>query len=131
MDQGSYPFTARGCYRMNESKRDQLIDAYLAGMDHGDKDSLRDAFASDIVHEHPVRNVNGIDDLVVFKVDEQPPQETEHEVSRRIHAPEASVVQGRKVGTVEGEPIDVQFCDVYEFNADESSITKLSVYVRE
>jgi len=51
-------------------------------------------------------------------------------VSRRIHVPEASVVQGRKVGTV-GESVDVQFCDVYEFNADESAITTLSVYVRE
>jgi len=116
---------------MNESKRDQLIDSYLDGMDHEDRDLLRDAFAPDIVHEHPVRNVEGIEDFLAFKVDEQPPQESEHKVSRRIHVPETSVVQGRKVGTVEGESVDVQFCDVYEFNADESAITKLSVYVRE
>ncbi|ELZ39084.1 hypothetical protein C471_08930 [Halorubrum saccharovorum DSM 1137] len=116
---------------MNESKRDQLIDSYLNGMDHEDKALLRDAFAPDIVHEHPVRDVRGIEDFLVFKVDEQPPQESEHKVSRRIHVPEVSVVQGRKVGTVEGQPVDVSFCDVYEFNADESSITKLSVYVRE
>lgn len=116
---------------MNESKRDRLIDSYLDGMDHEDRDSLRDAFAPDIVHEHPVRNVEGIEDFLSFKVDEQPPQESEHKVSRRIHVPEASVVQGRKVGTVERESVDVQFCDVYEFTADESAITKLSVYVRE
>lgn len=116
---------------MNEDKRDQLIDHYLNGMDQEDKDLLRDTFASDIAHEHPERDIEGIDEFLTFKVDEQPPQESEHEVSRRIHGPEASVVQGRKVGTVEGEPIDVQFCDVYEFNEDESAITKLSVYVRE
>ncbi|ACM57632.1 nuclear transport factor 2 family protein [Halorubrum lacusprofundi] len=116
---------------MNESNRDQLIDSYLNGMDHEDKELLRDAFAPDIVHEHPVRNVKGIEGFLAFKVDEQPPQESEHKVSRRIHVPEASVVQGRKVGTVEGESVDVQFCDVYEFNADKSAITTLSVYVRE
>jgi len=87
---------------MNESNRDQLIDSYLNGMDHEDKELLRDAFAPDIVHEHPVRNVKGIEGFLAFKVDEQPPQESEHKVSRRIHVPEASVVQGRKVGTVEG-----------------------------
>ncbi len=116
---------------MNESKRNHLIDSYLDGMDHEDKDTLRDAFAPDIVHEHPDRDVRGLEAFVTFKVDEQPPQESEHKVSRRIHVPEASVVEGRKVGTVAGEPVDVQFCDVYEFNADESAITKLSVYVRE
>jgi len=116
---------------MNESKRDQLIDAYLNGIDNEDKELLRGAFAPDIVHEHPVRYVEGIEDFLVFKVDEQPPQESEHKVSRRIHVPEASVVEGRKVGTVEGESIDIQFCDVYEFNADDSAITKLSVYARE
>ncbi|MCU4744150.1 nuclear transport factor 2 family protein [Halobacteria archaeon AArc-m2/3/4] len=116
---------------MNEEKRNRLIEHYLDGMDLQDKDLLRDAFAPDIVHEHPVRNIDGIEDFLLFKVDEQPPQESEHKVSRRIHVPEASVVQGRKVGTVEGEPVDAQFCDVYEFNADESAITKLSVYVRE
>lgn len=116
---------------MDEGKRDRLIDHYLDGMDHADKDLLRDAFAPDIVHEHPVRDIEGIEEFLTFKVDEQPPQDSEHKVSRRIHVPEASVVQGRKVGTVEGEPVDVQFCDVYEFDADESAITKLSVYVRE
>ncbi|WP_225335318.1 nuclear transport factor 2 family protein [Halomicrobium urmianum] len=116
---------------MNEDERDRLIDRYLDGIDQGDKDLLRDAFTPDVVHEHPERDIEGIDEFLTFKVDEQPPQESEHEVSRRIHVPEASVVQGRKVGTVEGEPVDVQFCDVYEFNADESAITKLSVYVRE
>jgi len=35
---------------MNESNRDQLIDSYLNGMDHEDKELLRDAFAPDIVH---------------------------------------------------------------------------------
>lgn len=116
---------------MNERKRDQLIDHYLDGMDNADKDLLRNAFAQDIVHEHPVRTVEGIEDFLTFKVDEQPPQDSRHEVSRRIHVPEVSVVQGRKVGTVEGEPVDVRFCDVYEFADDESAITKLSVYVRE
>jgi len=116
---------------MNEEKRNKLIDHYLDGMDHADKDLLRGAFAPDIVHEHPERHVEGLDDFLTFKVDEQPPQDSEHQVSRRIHVPEASVVQGRKVGTVEGEPVHVQFCDVYEFAADESAITKLSVYVRE
>lgn len=116
---------------MNESKRDRLIDDYLNGIDNADKDLLRNAFAPDIVHEHPVRTVEGIEEFLTFKVDEQPPQDSRHEVSRRIHVPEASVVQGRKVGTVEGEPVDIQFCDVYEFNADESAVTKLDVYVRE
>ncbi|WP_380675344.1 nuclear transport factor 2 family protein [Salinigranum sp. GCM10025319] len=116
---------------MDEGKRDQLIDHYLDGMDYGDKDLLREAFAPDILHEHPVRTIEGIEDFLTFKVDEQPPQDSEHVVSRRIHVPEASVVEGRKVGTVEGEPVDVRFCDVYEFTADESAITKLSVYVRE
>ncbi|WP_226010735.1 nuclear transport factor 2 family protein [Halomicrobium salinisoli] len=116
---------------MNEDARDRLIEHYLDGMDRADKGLLRDAFAPDIVHEHPERHVEGIDEFLTFKVDEQPPQESEHEVTRRIHVPEASVVQGRKVGTVEGEPVDVEFCDVYEFNADESAITRLSVYVRE
>ncbi|WP_226022943.1 nuclear transport factor 2 family protein [Halomicrobium salinisoli] len=116
---------------MNEDKRNQLIDHYLNGMDQANKDLLRDAFSSEIVYEHPERNIEGIDEFLTFKVDEQPPQESEHKVNRRIHVPEASVVQGRKVGTVTGEPVDVRFCDVYEFNADESAITKLSVYVRE
>lgn len=116
---------------MDEDNRDRLIDNYLNGIDNEDKDLLRGAFAPDIVHEHPIRNVNGIEAFLTFKVDEQPPQESEHIVSRRIHVPEASVVQGRKVGTVEGEPVDIHFCDVYEFNADESAITKLSVYARE
>ena len=87
---------------MNEGSRDRLIDQYLDGVDHEDKDLLRDAFAPNIVHEHPVRNVDGIEDFLTCKVDERPPQESEHEVSRRIHVPVASVVQGRTVGTVEG-----------------------------
>lgn len=116
---------------MDEEKRNRLIDDYYTGIDTADRELLRGAFAADILHEHPVRTMEGLEEFLTFKVDEQPPQDAEHELGRRIHVPAASVVQGRKVGTVAGDPVDIQFCDVFEFSADDSAITTLSVYVRE
>jgi hypothetical protein len=100
-------------------------------MDEGDRETLGDALGSDVVYRHPDRTVAGRDAAIELIVDERPPQESEHVVERRIHGPEASMAEGRKVGTVEGEPVDLPFCDGFEFDTGESAITEIGVYVRE
>lgn len=116
---------------MDEATRNELMDGYFDGMDEGDRDVLGDALASDVVYHHPVRTVTGRGEAVELIVDERPPQDSVHEVNRRIHSADASVAAGRKVGTVEGEPVDLPFCDVFEFDAEESAIASIGVYVRE
>lgn len=116
---------------MDDATRNELMDAYFTGMDDGDRERLGGALASDVVYHHPVRTVTGRDAAVELIIDERPPQDSVHEVSRRIHDADASIAEGEKVGTVEGEPVELPFCDVFEFDGDESTITSIGVYVRE
>jgi len=116
---------------MDEAKRNQLIEDYYTGIDTADGDLLRGAFTEDILHEHPVRTVEGLDAFLEFKTVDQRDAGIRHEVIRRIHTPDASVVQGRVVARTEEAPVQVEFCDVFEFTADDSAVEKLSVYARE
>jgi ketosteroid isomerase-like protein len=116
---------------MDESTRTELMDAYFEGMDESDHAVLAGALASDVIYHHPVRTVTGRRAAVELIIDERPPQDSVHDVSRRIHGADASIAEGKKVGTVEGEPVELPFCDVFEFDGDESAITSIAVYVRE
>lgn len=116
---------------MQEAHRDELIDAYFRGLDRDDFDALEEALAEDVVYFHPVREIRGSEEVRDFAANERAPQDSEHVVERRIHAADATVCEGRKVGEVGGEPVDVPFCDVFEFDDSESAIASVSVYVRD
>jgi ketosteroid isomerase-like protein len=116
---------------MDQATRNELLDDYFGGIDARDADRLEAALSADIRYEHPATTVHGLEDAITFMVDDRPPQDSAHEIERRIHVEDVSVAEGRKVGTVEGEPVDTGFCDVFEFDADESAIASIGVYVRE
>jgi ketosteroid isomerase-like protein len=116
---------------MDDERRNELIDAYFDGLDQDDFDALEEALAEDVVYLHPVREIHGSDAVADFAANERTPQDSEHVVERRIHDAEASVAAGRKVGEVTGEPVDVPFCDVFEFDDSSGAIASVSVYVRD
>ncbi|MFB6310775.1 MAG: nuclear transport factor 2 family protein [Salinirussus sp.] len=115
---------------MDEQARIELMQGYFEGMDEADADRLRSVFAEDAVYDHLERTARGIDDIVTLLIDERTPQDTVHEVNRWVHDAEVSIAEGVKTGTVEGEPTELPFCDVFEFDADDSAIVHLGVYAR-
>ena len=55
-----------------------------------------------------------------------------HEISLRLHDEQASVAEGRVTGdTADGEPVQVRFADVFEFDEDDAKLTRCAVYLND
>lgn len=115
---------------MNFDTRDELIDVYFAALDAEDFEQLEPHLATEFRYVHPDTIANGVDEMQAF-FDERPRQDTAHEIHRRLHAEDGSVVEGRITGQLaDGTPREGHFCDVFDFDATDDHLTRVAVYPR-
>lgn len=115
---------------MNADQRDELIDAYFGALDAEDFEQLEPHLAADFRYIHPETIATGVGEMRAF-FEERTRQNTVHEIHRRLHAEEGSVVEGRITGELaDGTPREGQFCDVFDFDDADAHLTRVAVYPR-
>jgi ketosteroid isomerase-like protein len=116
---------------MSEADRDALIDAYFDAIDAEDLELVRSALSDDFVYESLSGDLEGFDGLRTYMDELRGLSNTTHEVTRRLHHEAASVAEGTVTGEGEDGPVEADFCDVFEFDADDEAITRLAVYLND
>ena len=116
---------------MSESDRDELIDAYFDAMDAEDLDIVRPALADGFVYESLDGDLEGFAGLETYMNELRGLSETTHEVTLRLHDQTASVAEGTVTGESEDGPVTADFCNVFEFDADDTGITRIGVYLND
>lgn len=116
---------------MSETDRNELIDAYFNAMDAEDLEIVRPALADDFVYESSAGNLEGYAGLKTYMEELRGFSDTTHDVTLRIHDETASVAEGTVTGETEDGPVEVDFCDVFEFDAADEGITRIGVYLND
>ncbi|MFC7157147.1 nuclear transport factor 2 family protein [Halomarina halobia] len=115
---------------MTRERRDQLIDAYFAAMDNDNFELVEPAISENIRFESASGSVSSLEGFREYTEESRMISDSVHEVTRRIHAENASVCEGNVRGQTPEGPIEGAFCDVFEFDDDEERVTRISVYTR-
>lgn len=117
---------------MSVEQREDLIDAYFRALDENDPSIAESAVADDFVYDSLSGRLAGFAGLSEYITDRRSVTESDHQRTRVVHGDEASVVQGVVTGTNEdGERVEVDYCDVFEFDVDVDTISQISVYVND
>ncbi len=116
---------------MSESDRNELIDAYFDAMDAEDLETVRPALAEGFVYESLSGDLEGLAGLETYMNELRGLSETTHEVTLRLHDQTASVAEGTVTGESEDGPVTADFCNVFEFDADDTGITRIGVYLND
>jgi len=116
---------------MSETDRNDLIDAYFDAMDAGDLELVRPALADDFVYESLAGDLEGFAGLETYMEELRGLANTTHEVTLRLHDGAASVAEGTVTGESGDGPAQAEFCNVFEFDADEERITRIGVYLND
>jgi ketosteroid isomerase-like protein len=117
---------------MSNETRNDLIDAYFDAMDEEDLEIVEPALADSFVYESLSGDLEGFEGLREYMEERRSLSNSEHRISRRIHGEEASATEGTVVGDGEdGERVEANFCNVFEFDADERGITRIAVYLND
>lgn len=117
---------------MPADSRNDLIDAYFRALDENDPEIVRSSMADSIVYESLSGELQGFEGLRDYITDLRSVTNSEHEITRRIHDEDTSVVEGVVSGTgADGEPTEAKFCDVFEFADEEETIVRIGVYVND
>lgn len=114
---------------MDVTHRNAVIDAYFEAKDTDDVEVI-EPFIDDAFEYEPLSTeaVRGPDGMRRYYDDLRPPGHTTHELLHRFHAETGSIVEGRVTGAIEGEPLDTRFCDVFEFDAADGRLRRVTVY---
>jgi len=117
---------------MSTDSRDDLIDAYFSALDESDPSIAREALADSFVYESLSGDRHGFEGLRTYITEDRSVTDSVHDISQRIHGPAASVAEGVVTGTGDdGEPVEAAFCDVFEFDDEEGTITRIGVYLND
>ncbi|WP_165874819.1 nuclear transport factor 2 family protein [Natrarchaeobius oligotrophus] len=116
---------------MSEEKRISRIEAYFDAMDAAHPELVEPALADGFVYESIADDLRGFDGLVTYMRELRGISNTDHEVSGVVHGEAASVVEGTVTGDGGGDSVTVDFCAVFEFDAADEEITRISVYARD
>jgi ketosteroid isomerase-like protein len=117
---------------MSTDDRNELIEAYFASLDDEEPEIARSALADGFVYESPLGRLEGFDGLVEYITERRSTSDSTHELTRRIHDADVSVVEGTVTGLdAGGDPTEADFCDVFEFDDDETAITRIAVYLND
>ena len=116
---------------MSETDRDSLIDAYFDAMDSEDLELVRDALADSFVYESLDGDLERFEGLETYMNELRGLSNTTHEVTMRVHGECGSVAEGVVTGESEDGSVEANFCDVFEFDANDEAITRIGVYLND
>ncbi len=116
---------------MSQADRDELIDAYFDAMDEEDPALARSAFADDFVYESLSGTLEGFSGFEEYVNELRGLSNSEHEISRRVHDEGAAVAEGTVTGEGDDGRVSADFCDVFEFDADDEEIARIAVYLND
>jgi ketosteroid isomerase-like protein len=117
---------------MSTDDRNELIEAYFTAIDDEEPEIARSALADGFVYESLLGRLEGFDGLVEYITELRSTSDSTHDLTRRIHDEDVSVVEGTVTGLdAEGEPTSADFCDVFEFDDEETAITRITVYLND
>lgn len=118
-------------YTMSKENRNALIDAYFDAMDTDDLEIVRPVVTDGFIYESLSGDLSGFSGLKTYMEELRGLSNTDHEITTVIHGETASVVEGTVTGENEDDPVELDFCNVFEFNADNEGITRISVYLND
>lgn len=116
---------------MAKEERKALIDAYFDAMDTDDLEIVRPVLADGFIYESLSGDLSGFSGLQTYMSELRGLSNTTHEITTVVHGKTASVVEGTVTGESSDGPVDVDFCNVFEFDADNEGITRISVYLND
>lgn len=116
---------------MSEANRDTLIDAYFDAMDAENVELVRGALADEFIYESLTGDLEGFAGLETYVEDLRGLSNTTHDTTLRVHAEAASVAEGTVTGESVDGTVEAAFCDVFEFTADDTAITRIGVYLND
>ena len=116
---------------MSETDRNELIDAYFDALDAEDLDIVRPSLADDFVFKSLSGPLEGISGFETYMNELRGLSNTDHDVALRVHDEGASVAEGTVTGESEDGSVEADFCDVFEFDADDEQITRIAVYLND
>jgi ketosteroid isomerase-like protein len=112
------------------SARDDAIDAYFAALDEEDPSLVEPVLADSFVYETSGGNrLSGFAGFEEYMTVHRGLSNTTHTEQNRLHGDEVSFTEGVVTGSDgEGGSIEMNFCDVFEFNTD-NKIIRAAVYL--
>jgi|GEM_PF-349536 len=116
---------------MSDADRNELIDAYFDAMDAEDLELVRPALADDVVFESLSGPLEGFSGFETYMNELRGLSDTEHELTNRVHGDDATAVEGTVTGESDDGPVEADFCDVFDFDADDEEITRIAVYLND
>jgi ketosteroid isomerase-like protein len=116
---------------MSESDRNELIEAYFEAMDSNDLEIVRAALADGFVYDSLSGELEGFSGLETYMEELRGLSNTNHEITRRIHSEAVSVAEGIVTGESEAGDVAANFCNVFEFDAADGGIARISVYLND
>jgi len=112
--------------------RNDVIDAYFEALDQANPDIVQETLADDFVYQSPGGEFEGGEGIRQYIEEVRTMSNSTHEISLRLHDEQASVAEGRVTGdTADGEPVQVRFADVFEFDEDDAKLTRCAVYLND
>lgn len=118
---------------MGQSERETVIDTYFHAMDETDTGDVRPLLAPDFTYVAGDGTTFVGEDAIDRYIDEvRSLTDTHHEIEHLAHGDSASFAEGTVSGTGPGgDEVAVGFCDVFEFDNENATLTTLTVYINE
>ncbi|WP_175416518.1 nuclear transport factor 2 family protein [Natrinema versiforme] len=116
---------------MSKVDRNTLIDAYFDAMDSDDLEIVRPVVTDEFIYESLSGDLSGFSGLQTYMTELRGLSNTNHEMTTVIHGETASVVEGTVTGDNGETRVELDFCNVFEFDADNEGITRISVYLND
>lgn len=115
---------------MNETRRNELIDAYFTALDSQDFSIVEPFLADDVQYDTSNGSVSGADGFREYMDVDRVYTDTIHTVTRRFHLDDVTICEGDFHGVTPAETIDGEFCDFFEFDDTTDVLTSITVYSR-
>lgn len=117
---------------MSGTDRNALIDAYFDSMDDEDPSIAQPVLADAFSYESLSGDLEGSEGFRQYIEEYRSLSDSEHEVTQRVHGESASIAEGAVTGTgPDNEQVNADFCNVFEFDDDDTAITRIAVYINE
>lgn len=115
---------------MNKNKKADLIDRYFQALDEDDFTRVEPVLADEVRFKSSADELSDADRLRAYMEEGRMISNSTHEINRRIHDDDVSVVEGMVRGETADGPVQGAFCDVFEFDQHAGTITSITVYTR-
>ena len=117
---------------MSVEDRNDVIDTYFEALDQADPELVQGSLADDFVYQSPGGEFEGAEGIRRYIEEIRTMSNSTHEITLRLHDDQASVTEGRVTGdAADGESVQVQFADVFEFDEDDKKLTRCAVYLND